>query len=95
MCPPSTDPIRPVGPVSGDVYVARAELASGVHRREREDGDPEEQRRRRRHQHRQPAPGEAWVDPGTLDPGTYDDHGRAHVRDEDELPPHRHIDATA
>ena len=92
MTPPPADPIRPLGPVSGDMYVGPAEYLDRVQRRHR-DETPEEQRRRRRQQH-PPKPGQAWIDPGELDAGTYDDHGRAHHRDEDP-PAHPHVDATA
>lgn len=93
MCPP-IDPILPLGGVTGDLYVERAELPGRVRRRTRHEDESEEQRRRR--EHHEPDPGDTWTGTEEADAGTYDDHGRAHRhRDDDELPPHRHVDAKA
>lgn len=94
MCPPPTDPIRPVGPVSGGVYVGRTELPEHVHRRTRRDDDEGQRRRRRRQQQRQQAAGHEVADPAA-EAGTYDDHGRRSGGDRDEGPARPHVDASA
>jgi hypothetical protein len=95
MCPPPSDPIWPIGPTLGQVYVARADHAGRVQRRRRHEDETDEQRRHRRSGHHGPAPGETWTDEPEPDAGTYDDHGRARHRDDDDLPPHKHVDAVA
>lgn len=94
MCPPPTDPIRPVGPVSGGVYVGRAELPEHVHRRTRRDEEDGDGRRRRRQQQRQQGSRQEVVDPAA-EAGTYDDHGRRSGHDGDHAPAHPHVDASA
>lgn len=102
MTPPPTDPIRPIGPVTGGIYVGRTEQPWHVAPRPRPRDDGDESGGRGRHgQHDEPdgdAP--SWGTRAEEDPaaeaGTYDDHGRSrHHRDEDDEPPHRHVDATA
>lgn len=88
--PPPADPIRPIGPVAGDVFVGRSELSERVLRRPRREDKARDRQRRR-----QPAAEDVPVADGDEDPyaGTYDDHGR--------VPPHEppaerpHIDARA
>ena len=96
MCPPPSDPIWPIGPTLGQVYVPRADQLQRVRRRRRrEDGDGNGR------QHRagadDEAPEETWTgrDDEHPDLGTYDDHGRATHRDDEEPPAHRHVDAVA
>lgn len=97
MCPPPAEPIRPIGPVAGGVYVDRARLAERVHRRPArgDEEQPEEQQDGRGHA-RGDAPARA---PGTppqtavVDPRAYDDHGRhPEGTEEPDVP---HVDATA
>lgn len=97
MCPPPSDPLWPIGPTLGQVYVPRAEHPERVHRRRRHEEDTDEQRRRRQHGHHEPgAAGDTWIGPeAELDAGTYDDHGRASHRDDDDPPTRLHIDAVA
>jgi hypothetical protein len=100
MCPPSSEPIRPVGPVAGGVYVGRTELPGRVSRRERREGDPEE--RGRGHHHgtdddHEPGHGQTWTGPDDRDPfaGTYDDHGRAGAHEQAARIPRTHVDYSA
>ena len=95
MCPPPTDPIRPVGPVSGDVFVERTELPGRVQRRNRHEDETDEQRRKRREQHLF-ATGVLLTDAELdVDAGTYDDHGRPTHRDDEDPPTRRHVNAVA
>jgi hypothetical protein len=100
MCPPPSDPIRPVGPVAGGVYVGRAELPGRVSRRERRGDEPGEHRG---HQHgttddeHEPGHGQTWTGPDDRDPsaGTYDDHGRADAHERAARAPRTHVDYSA
>ncbi|MCW2926499.1 MAG: hypothetical protein JWM86_467 [Thermoleophilia bacterium] len=101
MCPPPIDPILPLGPVAGGMYVDRTALPGRVtRRRPREEEDPDERRRSGHGDEQQPdgdEPGARWIGSRTpaVDAGAYDDHGRiAHV-DADDLPGAPHVDRTA
>lgn len=95
MCPPPSDPIWPIRPVFGPVYVPRAEYPGRVRRRERHEDEGQDQRRRRE-QH-EPQAEESWHGPlEEAAAGAYDDHGRStHPRDDEDPPEHRHVDAVA
>ena len=95
MCPPPSDPIWPIGPSLGQVYVARADHAGRVQRRRRREDETDEQRRHHRDGDHEPKPLETWTGEAEPDAGTYDDHGRAHRRDGEDPPPHKHVDAVA
>lgn len=94
MCPPSSDPIRPVGPVAGGVYVTGAQLPGTVRRRDRREEEPGRQRQRRGEGDVE-QPSAAPVEDPAARAGTYDDHGRTAPRDDDEGPSHPHVNATA
>jgi hypothetical protein len=86
MCPPSSDPIRPLGPVAGGVYVGRAELPGRVKRRERRQDSSEQE----------PNHGDTWSGTDQQDTGAYDDHGRPeHGAADHPDTPRPHIDTTA
>jgi hypothetical protein len=98
MCPPSSDPIRPLGPVAGGVYVGRAELPGRVARRGRRQEAADEQRRESHDgDEHEPQHGETWSGTDQLDTGAYDDHGRHGASGADDRPdaPRPHIDTTA
>jgi hypothetical protein len=95
MCPPPADPIWPIGPTLGQVYVPRTGATHRVSRRQRREDETDEQRRH--HEHHELQPGETWIrvdeEP---DPGTNDDHRRtSHRVDDDDPPVRRHVDAVA
>lgn len=96
MCPPPSDPIWPIGPTLGQVYVARADHAGRVQRRRRREDEADGQRRHARDGQSETTAGETWT-AGQLEPdaGTYDDHGRASHRDDEDPPVYRHVDAVA
>lgn len=97
MCPPPSDPIWPIGPTLGQVYVPRAEHAERVHRRRHHDDEGGRRGGRHGAHPEAEAPPEASVglDDEQPDPGTYDDHGRATHREDEDPPEHRHVDAVA
>ncbi len=84
MCPPPSEPIRPIGALDGSVYVDRIREADRVVRRRsrdaEEDGDGRRDERHEQADARQRR--ERWTGSATpLDAaGTYDDHGRALAR---------------
>jgi len=95
MCPPPSDPIRPVRGISDTDRIERTWSTSRVTRRAAphdQDGDGEH-----RHEHGAMHDQPQRRPPATDEPlGTYDDHGR---KDEPEQPgpegPHPHFDASA
>ncbi|MCW2921914.1 MAG: hypothetical protein JWL76_1788 [Thermoleophilia bacterium] len=100
MCPPPSEPIRPIGPVAGDVYVERSAFAERVARRRRR-GDEDD----RQPGHHEPEQEESDDDPAvpaewfqTVAPlkaaGGYDDHGRIAAAEGADAP-HEHVDKTA
>ncbi len=102
MCPPPSDPIRPIGPVAGDVYVARSEFAERVSRRSRRQRDDEHPTGGHGAEDEQPEDDddppvpEAWFK--TVAPlkaaGGYDDHGRTATPDATDAS-RAHVDKTA
>lgn len=97
MCPPPTDPIRPLLGHTDTERIERIWSAGRVGRRgpvQRDDG--EGGGRRHAHQHPDDPPPEPrpQVDDEPL--GTYDDHGRSDrpAHDPDE-PVHPHVDRSA
>jgi hypothetical protein len=100
MCPPPADPIRPIGPVAGDVYVERSAFAERVARRNHRGRDEEQpagdhQPEADEDDDEPPVP-EAWF--RTVAPlkaaGGYDDHGRTATSDADDAS-RAHVDKTA
>lgn len=90
MSPTPFEPIRPVGSaLDSELYVARAEHAARVHRRERPSSDGGGSRQGQQRSDEQGAP-RAEAEPAATDAGIYDDHGR--TDDHDHRP---HLDLSA
>ncbi|MCB0880499.1 MAG: hypothetical protein KDC46_16135 [Thermoleophilia bacterium] len=89
-----SEPIRPIGPLAGSVYVDRTSILDRVERRRRrEEQDPGE--RRQPHAGSDDDQSDEQRRPATpiRDPRAYDDHGR---HPDDEVRPDRpHIDTRA
>lgn len=98
MCPPPSDPIRPIGPVAGDVYVERSAFAERVARRRRRGEDGQKPGHGHPHpEDEEPEVPEDWVEVATplKAAGAYDDHGRTAASEAADDAPHPHIDKTA
>ncbi len=105
MCPPPSDPIRPIGPVAGDVYVERSAFAERVARRNRRGRDEERPAHDEAHdahdadedadEDEPPVP-EAWFRAAAplKAAGGYDDHGRTATPDSADAS-RAHVDKTA
>jgi hypothetical protein len=95
--PPPSDPIRPLGPVTGGVFVDRTRLSEQIRRRRRRgDGDDTQDSHGRSDSRPDDDGGLGHHRPATpiRDPRAYDDHGRRTASDE----PHAdepHVDASA
>lgn len=96
MCPPPSDPIRPVGPVAGDVYVERSAFAERVARRRRRGDDGQRHGHAQHEDDDEPEVPEAWFQAAAplKAAGAYDDHGRTAANDGDDAE-HPHVDKTA
>lgn len=98
MCPPPSEPIRPIGPVAGDVYVGRTEFAERVARRRRRDRDDGSPGHGRHHEadDDDPEMPEEWMrtEAPLKGAGGYDDHGRTAETDSDDAA-RAHVDKTA
>jgi hypothetical protein len=99
MCPSSSEPIRPIGPLAGDVYVERARLTERVERR-RPRGEREGDDGHQREPGEDEADAEArerWF--GGRSPltaaGGYDDHGRSERDAAADDRTRTHVDKTA
>lgn len=93
--PPPSEPIRPVGPIAGGVYVDRTAMSDLVKRRRRRRDPDQRERDANDHpdeQHDESHPGRPVTQ--IRDPRAYDDHGRR-PDDEDDDVAGPHIDATA
>ncbi len=97
MCPPPSEPIRPVGPVDGDVYVERSAFAERVARR-RNRGEDGQRRQGQPHadEDDEPELPQDWFQAAAplKAAGAYDDHGRNAATDADDTD-HPHVDKTA
>lgn len=101
MCPPPSEPIRPIGPVAGDVYVERSAFAERVARRNQRDRDHERPAHHdgaddEQAEDDEPPVPEAWI--RTVAPlqaaGAYDDHGHTAAPDATDAS-RPHVDKTA
>jgi hypothetical protein len=99
MCPPLDDPIRPVRPVTSDVYVGRADFPGRVTRRtprDPQDGEPGHAHHGH-HEHHDAETGHTWTGPDEREPdaGTYDGHGRLGAHEDAHRSVQRHVDYSA